>query len=42
MKEYKAYYNAVDDIYSFLKRDLIGPVDELEVLENVEPLNSVC
>lgn len=40
MKGYKAYYNAVDDIYSFLKRDLIGPVDELEVLENVEPLNT--
>lgn len=43
MNGYKAYYNAVDEIYSFLKRDLVGPVEELEVLENVEPLSTyVC
>ena len=40
MNDYKAYYDAIDEIYSCLKRDLIGPVEELEVLENVEPLNT--
>lgn len=39
-KGYKDYYDAVGDIYSFLKRDLIGPVDEEEILDNVEPLNT--
>lgn len=43
MNGYKAYYNSVDEIYSFLKRDLVGPVEEFEVLENVEPLSTyVC
>ncbi|HCF71632.1 MAG TPA: hypothetical protein DER33_08650 [Syntrophomonas sp.] len=40
MNNYRAYYDAIDEIYSYLKRDLIGPVDELEVLENVEPLST--
>jgi hypothetical protein len=40
---YEAYYDAADEIHSCLKRDLIGPVDEFETLENVEPLNAyVC
>jgi hypothetical protein len=38
MNSYETYYEAVDEIYSCLARDLIGPVDEQEVLENLEPL----
>lgn len=40
MNDYKAYYSAVDEIYSCLKRDLVGPVEEVEVLENIEPLST--
>lgn len=40
MSGYKRYYDAVDEIYSCLKRDLIGPVEEMEILENVEPLST--
>lgn len=40
MSNYTEFYNAVDEICTFLRRDLIGPVEEFEVLENVEPLNT--
>lgn len=40
MSGYKRYYDAVAEIYSCLKRDLVGPVEEMEVLENIEPLST--
>lgn len=39
LNNFDEYYKAVDEIHSYLKRDLIGFVEEAEVLENVEPLN---
>ncbi|ADU26811.1 helicase [Ethanoligenens harbinense] len=40
MGGYKEYYDAISEIRSCLKRDLIGAVEENEVLVNVEPLNT--
>ena len=40
MSGYKEYYDAVSEIRSCLRRDLIGAVEENEVLVNVEPLNT--
>lgn len=43
MSRYSKYYDAINEIYNCLKRDLIGPVDENETLENIPPLNTyVC
>jgi hypothetical protein len=40
MSGYKEYYDAIDEIRSCLRRDLIGAVEENETLVNVEPLNT--
>jgi hypothetical protein len=40
MGAFESYYDAVDEIQSCLRRDLIGAVQEGEVLLNVEPLNT--
>ena len=40
MSGYKEYYDALDEVHSCLRRDLIGAVEEKEVLVNVEPLNT--
>ena len=40
MSGYNTYYSAIKEIYDCLHRDLIGPVEEFEVLENLEPLNT--
>lgn len=43
MSEFGEYYDAVDEIRSCLRRDLIGPIEEKETLVNLEPLNAyVC
>ncbi|MDR3353403.1 MAG: hypothetical protein LBO21_00020 [Synergistaceae bacterium] len=39
MSQYSEYYDAIDEIKGFLSRDLIGPVTEEEVIENIEPLS---
>jgi len=40
MNDYEPYYSAVDEIYDCLRRDLVGPVEESEVLEHIEPLST--
>lgn len=40
MSGFKEYYDAVEEIRSCLRRDLIGPVGVNETLVNVEPLNT--
>jgi hypothetical protein len=40
MSGFKEYYDAISEIRSCLRRDLIGAVEENEVLVNVEPLNT--
>ncbi|MDL2233240.1 hypothetical protein LJC63_06635 [Ruminococcaceae bacterium OttesenSCG-928-L11] len=40
MSGFQEYYDAVSEIRSCLKRDLIGPIEENEVLVNIEPLNT--
>lgn len=35
----REYYEAIDEIKSFLERDLIGPISTNETLKNDEPLN---
>ena len=40
MGAFESYYDAVGEIQSCLRRDLIGAVQEDEVLLNVEPLNT--
>ena len=39
MSDYKVFYDAIDEIRSFLSRDLIGPIEENEVIDSVEPLS---
>lgn len=39
MSRYDAFYSAIDEIKSYLYRDLIGPVEEDEVIKNIEPLS---
>lgn len=39
MNKYGEYYSAIDEIKSFLSRDLIGPIAENEVIESIEPLS---
>lgn len=39
MSNYIEFYNAIDDIESYLRKDLIGPVQENEIIINEEPLN---
>jgi hypothetical protein len=38
MNRYSEFYSAIDEIKSFISRDLIGPIGENEVIESVEPL----
>jgi len=39
LNEYNDYYTAIDDINSILSRDLIGPVEQTEAIDDVAPLN---
>jgi len=39
LSRYDEYYSAIDEIKSFLARDLIGPITEDEVIDSVEPLS---
>ena len=39
MPGFSEYYSAIDEIKSFLSQDLIGPIEEYEVIESVEPLS---
>jgi len=39
MSKFSGFYSAIDEINSYLHKDLIGPVEEDEVIENIEPLN---
>ncbi|MCK4260828.1 MAG: hypothetical protein KAX49_17760, partial [Halanaerobiales bacterium] len=39
MSNYVDFYNAIDDIENYLRHDLIGPVEENEIIINEEPLN---
>jgi hypothetical protein len=37
--KYNEFYDAIDEIRSFLSRDLIGSIAEEEVIEDIEPLS---
>ena len=39
MNQYDDFYSAIEEIKDFLSRDLIGPIEEDEVIESVEPLS---
>lgn len=39
MVSYDEYYSAIDEIKEYLSRDLIGPIEEDEVIESIEPLS---
>ena len=39
MNRYGEYYAAIDEIKTYLSRDLIGPIEDYEVIESVEPLS---
>ena len=39
MSHYSEFYNAIDDIANHLRTDLIGPIENEEVLEIEEPLS---
>lgn len=39
MSRYNEFYSAINEIKGFLYRDLIGPVEDDEIIESVEPLS---
>lgn len=42
MGRYNEYYDAIDEIEKYLRKDLIGPIEENEIIEKEEPLTYYC